>query len=153
MRAISRLSSAASASSAFRSAGMLSRAAPAGSRAASSASASAGGSLAGTVYQLIFKRNVTYVSYILGGAIVLEVVYGTVLDGVWKGVNKGVSACERVGFAGRAGRGGSLRGAVRAARRAAPYCAEDLSPPPSPCPTLPRPPSLTIRLVRAHDVL
>lgn len=40
----------------------------------------------------VFKRNLTYATYILGGAIVLEGVYGTVTDGFWNSVNKGVSA-------------------------------------------------------------
>lgn len=47
-------------------------------------------STAGTAYKLVFRRNVTYISYIIGGAIVLEAVYGTVTDGIWNSLNAGV---------------------------------------------------------------
>ena len=43
------------------------------------------------LYNLVFKRNVTYVSYIFAGAIMLEVAFGGVMDGIWNGMNKGVS--------------------------------------------------------------
>jgi hypothetical protein len=61
--------------------------AAAGARQASTASSSTVGS---TVYNVLFRRNVTYATYIFGGAIVLEAVYGNVLEGTWAALNKGV---------------------------------------------------------------
>ena len=58
----------------------------AGSRAASN-------SAAGTLYNVVFKKNVTYISYILVGAIVLDSIYGSTLDGVFNGINSGVRTC------------------------------------------------------------
>jgi len=54
-----------------------------GSRAASSKASS-------VVYNFVFKRNVTYISYIVAGAIVLETVYGKTLDGLFNTMNSGV---------------------------------------------------------------
>ena len=53
---------------------------------ASSASSSGVASLLG---KTIFRGNLTYVTYILGGCIILEGIYGTVLDGFWNSVNHG----------------------------------------------------------------
>lgn len=53
-------------------------------------------SFAGNVYQVVFKRNVTYATYIFGGAIVLEALTGTVLDGFWGAMNRGVSVVRVV---------------------------------------------------------
>ena len=58
------------------------------------------------LYNLVFKRNVTYVSYIFAGAIMLEVAFGGVTDGIWNGMNKGVSR-------GRGRRRGGTRGEGR----------------------------------------
>jgi Ubiquinol-cytochrome C reductase, UQCRX/QCR9 like len=55
----------------------------AGSRSAST--------LGSSFYRYVAKSNVTYVSYIIGGAIVLEFFYGKTLDGLWNGLNSGVS--------------------------------------------------------------
>lgn len=44
-------------------------------------------------YQFIFRRNVTYIAYIITGAIVLEGVFGTVSQSVWSSLNHGVSGC------------------------------------------------------------
>lgn len=55
---------------------------------ASSGTASGRSALA-TAYSAIGASNVTYVSYIVGGVIVLEAVYGTVTDGIWSSMNKG----------------------------------------------------------------
>lgn len=42
------------------------------------------------VTRTILSSNVTYVSYIFVGAVVLEAVYGTVTEGIWNSINKGV---------------------------------------------------------------
>jgi hypothetical protein len=42
-------------------------------------------------YQFIFKRNVTYIAYIVAGAVVLEGVFGTVSKSFWDAKNAGVS--------------------------------------------------------------
>lgn len=47
-----------------------------------------------SLYRTVFKRNITYVTYIFAGAVVLEAVYGTVFDGLWRSINKGVSFCR-----------------------------------------------------------
>lgn len=75
----------------------VSAATSAGSRAASAASSPGASSIGGLAYNLVFRRNVTYVSYVLVGAIVLEGVYGTVTDGLWSSMNKGVGARARGG--------------------------------------------------------
>jgi len=49
---------------------------------------------ASIVYNLVFKRNLTYITYVVVGAITLEVVYGAVTDGFWGSVNKGVRGCR-----------------------------------------------------------
>ena len=59
-------------------------AAPAASRAASSSS-----SVGALAYQLVFKRNVVYLSFIFAGAIVLDGVYGSAMKGLWRSMNKG----------------------------------------------------------------
>ena len=43
-------------------------------------------------YQFIFKRNVTYIAYIVTGAVVLEGVFGTVSQSFWGAMNHGVRA-------------------------------------------------------------
>ena len=62
-------------------------------------------------YNIIAKRNVSYVAYIIAGSIVLEVVYGSITDAFWSSMNKGVSAGGSGGSGGgaearRLGRGG-----------------------------------------------
>ncbi len=57
-------------------------------RVAGTRQASTVGSVA---YNTLFRRNATYATYIFGGAIILEAVYGNVLEGMWATVNKGVS--------------------------------------------------------------
>jgi hypothetical protein len=54
---------------------------------ASSSSSSSG--VASFLGKTIFRGNLTYVTYILGGCIILEGIYGTVLDGFWNSVNHG----------------------------------------------------------------
>jgi hypothetical protein len=62
-------------------------------RGAATASGSSGASSAGSaLYQLVFRRNVTYITYIVGGALVLEAVYGKATDGFWNLMNNGVRA-------------------------------------------------------------
>ena len=43
-----------------------------------------------TAYQTFFKSNVRYVTFIVAGAVALEVVYGSVTDMVWENINRGV---------------------------------------------------------------
>ena len=59
-------------------------AAPAGARAASTSS-----SLGALAYQLVFKRNVVYVSAVFFGAIVFDAVFGSVMKGAWRSMNHG----------------------------------------------------------------
>ncbi len=53
--------------------------------------ASSSSSVGAQVYQLVFRRNVTYATFIFGTAIVAEAVYGKVTDGFWNLMNNGVS--------------------------------------------------------------
>lgn len=51
-------------------------------------------STSGQAYKAIFKRNTTYISYVVGGAIVLQYVFVSATDSLWASWNKGVSlAC------------------------------------------------------------
>jgi hypothetical protein len=50
---------------------------------------SSGRSALASAYSVIGASNVTYVTYIVGGVIVLEAVYGTITDGIWSSMNKG----------------------------------------------------------------
>ena len=44
-----------------------------------------------TAYQTFFKSNVRYVTFIVAGAVALEVVYGSATDMLWESMNRGVS--------------------------------------------------------------
>jgi hypothetical protein len=90
--------------------------APARSMAATAAApaAKSGGGLGSTVYQLVFRRNITYATYIFGAAIVLEVVYGSTLDGIWNAMNKGVRGAQRRAAAAHCG--GTARRVLTTAR-------------------------------------
>ena len=60
--------------------------------ATSSASASASASAASPASVLgktLFRGNATYLTFIFGGAVVLEMAYGSVLDGLWNARNHG----------------------------------------------------------------
>lgn len=46
--------------------------------------------LAETTYHLLFKRNFTYYTFVVAGAIILESVYGWVGDSLWASLNEGV---------------------------------------------------------------
>ncbi len=69
---------------AFFAAGAPASAAPAGARAASTSS-----TLGNLAYQLVFKRNVVYVSVVFFGAIVFDAVFGSVMKGAWRSMNHG----------------------------------------------------------------
>ena len=47
-------------------------------------------STAGVLYRLVFKRNATYVAFIVAGAIVAGGVYESFMDTVFTAYNKGV---------------------------------------------------------------
>ena len=73
------------------------RLATAGASAAAAAAAAArpatrAKSTSSLVYNVVFKRNVTYITYIVAGASALEVVYGKATDMFWNSMNNGVSA-------------------------------------------------------------
>jgi hypothetical protein len=87
--------------------------AAAGARQASTASSSTVGS---TVYNVLFRRNVTYATYIFGGAIVLEAVYGNVLEGTWAALNKGVRGSGEGKHSTAHGRNGENEGDESSAR-------------------------------------
>eukprot|EP00936_MAST-01D_sp_MAST-1D-sp1_P000593 g593.t1 len=42
-----------------------------------------------TAYQTFFKSNVRYVTFIVAGAVALEVVYGSATDMLWESMNRG----------------------------------------------------------------
>ena len=44
-----------------------------------------------TVYNTFFKSNVRYVSFVVAGAVFMEVTYGAATDAIWEGLNNGVS--------------------------------------------------------------
>ena len=46
--------------------------------------------LAETTYHLLFKRNFTYYTFVVAGAIILESMYGWVGDSLWASLNEGV---------------------------------------------------------------
>jgi len=78
---------------ASRVASAAAKAAPACSAASSRAAST---SLSSTAYNVVFKRNVTYISYIVVGAVVLDAAYGSTLDSLWSAKNRGVSAPDDV---------------------------------------------------------
>lgn len=45
---------------------------------------------ANAFYRLVFKRNATYVAFILAGAMIGGSIYNSVMDGVFTAYNKGV---------------------------------------------------------------
>lgn len=63
---------------------------------------------AGKVYQTLFKSNRMYITYIVGGSIVLSYVGNSVFDGLWAKMNEGVSRVGRWGT-GRCARVHSVR--------------------------------------------
>ena len=48
----------------------------------------------GTFYKLVMKRTSTYMFFILFGAITMEAVGGSILDGIWRINNSGVRQNE-----------------------------------------------------------
>jgi Trk-type K+ transport system membrane component len=44
------------------------------------------------LYKTVFRSNIGYMTYIFVGAIALEYVYTSAIDGLWNGFNSGVSA-------------------------------------------------------------
>jgi hypothetical protein len=43
----------------------------------------------GTLYKTVFKRNITYVTYVMVGAVVAESVWGKTFDAMWSASNQG----------------------------------------------------------------
>ena len=58
-------------------------------RAASTASSASAATPAAALGKTLFRGNAAYLTYIFGGALVLEMAYGTVLDGFWNARNNG----------------------------------------------------------------
>jgi len=52
-----------------------------------------------TLYSTIFRSNIAYLTYIIGGAIVLEYVYSGAIDAAWSAANRGVSGLISFVFA------------------------------------------------------
>ena len=50
--------------------------------------------VAETVYQVAWKKQPSYITYIVIGAIVLETFFGKVTDSLWDSVNYGVRAFD-----------------------------------------------------------
>lgn len=63
-------------------------------RVAAAVPARSASSMGSNFYRYVARSNVTYVSYIIGGAILLEAIYGKTLDGLWNGLNSGVRICR-----------------------------------------------------------
>ena len=84
--------------------------ASAGSVAAGSRAVSGSTSFAGSAYHVLFKQNSTYLAYVLVGAIILEGVYGSVLDTAWNSMNYGV--CFAASAALRGGEARAVEGAA-----------------------------------------
>jgi hypothetical protein len=59
------------------------------SRAASTTASGGSSTLGSLAYQLVFKRNVAYVSFIFFGAIVVDAMFGSVMKGAWRSMNYG----------------------------------------------------------------
>ncbi len=51
-----------------------------------------------TAYNLIFKRNSTYVAFIIGGAVLGEAAVHKVFDQIWENNNKGVRTIDFLSF-------------------------------------------------------
>jgi len=69
-----------------------------GRRAASSGGGSGVASSVGGIPQALYnnvwrKSNIMYITYIVAGCVVIEVVYGSVTTSIWETRNKGVSLC------------------------------------------------------------
>ena len=58
-------------------------------RAASTASSASAATPAAALGKTLFRGNAAYLTYIFGGALVLEMAYGSVLDGLWNARNHG----------------------------------------------------------------
>ena len=60
-------------------------------RMASSSAAQLGG-IPTALYKNVWRKsNIMYITYIVAGCVVIEVVYGSVTNGIWESRNKGVS--------------------------------------------------------------
>ena len=42
-----------------------------------------------TAYNTIWRRNATYMLYVIGGAVVCEMIYGKLTDSIWEAANSG----------------------------------------------------------------
>ncbi len=89
--AVPRLAARLAPATPLRGARAVSHGAPAAPRAAPLA----GNAAAAGLYKVVFAKNGTYLLYVLVGAVVLDTVYGTVLDGLWSSANRGVRARGR----------------------------------------------------------
>jgi hypothetical protein len=61
-----------------------------GARMASTAAPRSSSALGTSVYQLVFRRNAVYATAIFGAAVVIDSIYGSVMDNMWTGLNRGV---------------------------------------------------------------
>ena len=58
---------------------------------AASSSATAVGGLPRALYNNVWRKsNILYITYIVAGCVVIEVVYGSATNAIWEGRNKGV---------------------------------------------------------------
>lgn len=83
----------------------LPAAAPAPAPARAASTAASGQSVGALAYQLVFKRNVVYLSSIFVAAIAFDAVYGSAMKGLWASWNHGRT------FGACGGRGGGAAGA------------------------------------------
>ena len=58
-------------------------------RAATASASASAASPAAVLGKTLFRGNATYLTFIFGGAVVLEMAYGSVLDGLWNARNHG----------------------------------------------------------------
>ena len=62
-----------------------------GAARAASSSATAVGGLPRALYNNVWRKsNILYITYIVAGCVVIEVVYGSATNAIWEGRNKGV---------------------------------------------------------------
>jgi len=58
--------------------------------ASTTTSGNSGNGISSAAYNLVFRRNITYATYIFGGALIMELTFGSIMDNIWNTMNKGV---------------------------------------------------------------
>lgn len=66
--------------------------------ASTTTSGNSGNGVSSSIYNLVYRRNITYATYIFGGALLMELTFGSVMDSVWNSMNKGVRIVRTIGL-------------------------------------------------------